>query len=67
MPIDSVPLHYTAQLVAGGWKAEGKPGIGEGTAVQRFSLREGTDDWAAALIVLAVAGRCEFILQFTRK
>jgi len=48
---DSILYHYTPQLVAGGWKSEGKPAIGDGVAVQRFSFRDDKDKWEAALIV----------------
>jgi hypothetical protein len=64
---DSILSHYTTQLVAGGWKSEGKPAIGDGIAVQRFSFGEGRDAWTAALIVAAVGGdRRALMLEFTR-
>jgi len=66
MPTDSILAHYTAQLAAGGWKAEGRPAVGDGAGVQRFSFREGQDAWTAALIVLGGGSRREVLLQVTR-
>jgi hypothetical protein len=67
MPADSILYHYTAQLVAGGWRSEGKPGIGDGIGVQRYSFREDQDDWTAVLIILAVGERREVRLQVTKR
>jgi hypothetical protein len=66
LPADSVLFHYTAQLVAGGWRSEGKPAITEGVGVQRFSFRDGQDPWMAALIIMAVGDRREVQLLFTK-
>ena len=67
MPADSVLMHYTKQLVAAGWKSEGRAGVGDGTAVQRFSFRERDEEWSAALIVLQAGERLNIDLQFARK
>jgi hypothetical protein len=64
--VDSLLSHYTAQLVHGGWKAVGRPAIGDGVAAQRFAFKEGQDDWSAALIILTAGDRREIRLQFTR-
>jgi hypothetical protein len=66
LPADSILFHYTAQLVAGGWRADGKPAIADGVGVQRFSFRDGQDAWTAALIIMAVGDRREVELQFTK-
>jgi hypothetical protein len=66
MPADSILLHYSGQLVAGGWRTEGSPAIAEGVGVQRFSFREGQDGWSAVLIILAVRERREVRLEFTK-
>jgi hypothetical protein len=66
MPVDSVLAHYTAQLVTGGWRAEGKPAIAESIGVQRFSFRDGQDDWLAALLIMADRDRRAIRLEFTR-
>jgi hypothetical protein len=66
MPADSILTHYTRQLVAGGWKSEGKPAASDGVAVQRFSFREGNDAWTAALIILAAGDRRDVRIQFAK-
>jgi hypothetical protein len=66
MAADSILYHYTSQLVAGGWKAEGLPAITGGVAVQRFSFRDGQDAWTAALIVLTAGDRREVVLELAR-
>jgi hypothetical protein len=53
MPADSVLAHYTAQLVSGGWRVDGKPVSTDDIGVQRFSFRDGQDDWMAALLIMA--------------
>jgi hypothetical protein len=66
MPTDSLLAHYTAQLVAGGWKTEGRPANVDGIGAQRFSFREGQDAWTAALIVMAVGERREVLVQVSK-
>jgi len=66
MPTDSLLAHYSAQLVAGGWKSEGRPGNADGVGVQRFSFREGQDPWTCVLIVIAVGDRREVLLSISR-
>ena len=66
LPTDSILIHYAAQLVAGGWKSEGKPAMGDGVAVQRFSFRNGQDTWSAVLIIMAVGDQREVRLEFTK-
>jgi hypothetical protein len=66
MPTDSILAHYSAELVAGGWRAEGKAANADGIGVQRFSFREGQDAWTAALIVLAAGDRRHVLLQLSR-
>ncbi len=66
LAVDSLLIHYTAQLVKSGWIALGKPAIGDGVAAQRFSFKEGGDDWTAALIILTAGERRELRLQFTK-
>jgi hypothetical protein len=66
MPADSVLAHYTAQLVSGGWRADGKPVSTADIGVQRFSFRDGQDDWRAALLVMAVGDRRELRLEFAK-
>jgi hypothetical protein len=66
MAADSILYHYTSQLVAGGWKAEGLPAITDGVAVQRFSFREGQDAWTAALIFLTAGDRREAVLELAK-
>ncbi len=55
-----------AQLMAGGWKSEGKPAIGDGVAVQRFSFRDGQVAWSAVLIIMAEQDQREARLEFTK-
>lgn len=64
---DSVLLHYTPQLVAGGWVADGKPAIAERVAVQRFLFSEGQERWTAALLITAVDDRRHVVLQFAKR
>ena len=66
MPADSILEHYSEQLVAGGWKREGRPAVADGVGVQRFSLREGQDAWTGALIVLVSGDRREVRVQVNR-
>jgi hypothetical protein len=66
MSADSVLAHYSAQLVAGGWKTEGRPANGSGIGVQRFSFREGQDPWTSALVVVSLGDRCEILLELVR-
>jgi hypothetical protein len=63
---DSILFHYTGQLVAAGWKAEGKPAIGDGIVVQRFSFREGQESWIAAMIVTVIGDKRTVALQFSK-
>ena len=65
--VDSVLYHYTSQLVAGGWKAEGKPGLGGEAAVQAFSFRDGDELWAATLLITAMAEKREVMLTFRKR
>jgi hypothetical protein len=67
MPADSVLAHYTAQVVRGGWKADGRPVSTDDIAVQRFSFRDGQDDWMAALLVMAIGDRREVRLEFAKR
>jgi hypothetical protein len=67
MPADSVLAHYTAQLVSGGWRADGKPVSTDDIGVQRFSFRGGQDDWMAALLIMAVGDRREVRLEFAKR
>jgi hypothetical protein len=66
MPTDSLLAHYSAQLVAGGWKSEGRPGNTDGVGVQRFTFRDGQDPWTCVLIVIAVGDRREVQLNVSR-
>jgi hypothetical protein len=66
MPADSILAHYSAQLVAAGWKLDGRPAFTDGMGVQRFSFREGPDDWAGALIIIPVGDRRDVVLRFTK-
>jgi hypothetical protein len=66
MPADSILAHYTAQLVSGGWRADGKPVSTNDIGVQRFSFRDGQDDWMAALLIIAVGERRELRLEFAK-
>lgn len=66
LPSDSILIHYAAQLVAGGWKAEGKPAIGDGVAVQRFLFHDDQDAYSAVLIIIAVGDQREVRLEFTK-
>lgn len=63
MPADSILAHYSKQLVAGGWKLEGRPTVGDGIGVQRFSFREGQDPWTGTLIVIEAGDRRDVILR----
>ena len=63
---DSILFHYTAQLIAGGWKAAGKPAIAEGVAVQRFSFREGQEFWVAAMVVTVIGDKRSTVLHFSK-
>jgi hypothetical protein len=66
MPADSVLAHYTAQLVSGGWRADGKPVSTDDIGVQRFSFRDGQDGWTAALLIMAVGDLREVRLEFAK-
>jgi hypothetical protein len=66
LAVDSILLHYTPQLVAAGWKSVGKPALGGGVAVQRFTFREDQSDWVAVLIVVEVGDQREIRLQYTK-
>jgi hypothetical protein len=66
MTADSLVYHYTSQLVAGGWKAEGKPALTDGVAVQNFSFRDGQDTWSAALIVQAAGDLRRVMLELMK-
>lgn len=66
MSADSILAHYSSQLVAGGWKREGRPALGDGVGVQRFSFREGQDSWTGALIVVAAGDRRDIVLRVTK-
>jgi len=63
MAADSVLAHYSAQLVAGGWKSDGRPAIGDGIGAQRFSFREGKEPWTGALIVMAAGDHLEITVR----
>ena len=63
---DSILANYTTQLVAAGWKAEGRPALGEGIAVQRFSVQSGKDPWTAAVIVVALGEKRDVRLELMR-
>jgi hypothetical protein len=63
---DSILLHYRGLLVAAGWRLEGKPGLSDGVAVQRFSVTQKGEPWSAALIVLVVGDRREVELKYSR-
>jgi hypothetical protein len=65
--VDSVLNHYTAQLVSGGWKVEGKAGVGSEVAVQAFSFGDRDGQWAATLLVTAIAERREVLLTYLRR
>ncbi len=67
MPTDSILAHYTKQLVAAGWTAEGRPASADGVSVQRFSLREKDEPWSAALIIMAAGEKRNIMVQFSRK
>lgn len=66
MAVDSILYHYTPQLVAAGWRAIGKPAVGDGAAVQRFAFREKDQNWEAALIVITVGDRREVRLEYVK-
>ena len=67
MPADSVLAHYTAQLVAGGWRTEGRPAVADGVGVQRFLLRHRDEDWTAALIAMDMGDHHQLVMQYARK
>ena len=66
LPVDSILLNYTGQLVAGGWTAEGRSIVGDGIGVQRFSFREGQEPWTAALVIMTAGDRREVLLHFMK-
>lgn len=66
MPTDSILAHYSAQLAAGGWTPRGRAAVTDGLAVQRFTFRDGHDDWTGALIIMATGGQREVLLQVAR-
>lgn len=63
---DSILYHYRDQLVAGGWRAEGKAGIGDGVAVQRFTFREKDEPWSASLLITVSGDRRDVQLRYSR-
>ncbi len=67
MPADSVLAHYTAQLVSGGWRAHGSPVSADDFGVQRFSFRDGQDDWMAVLLIMAVGDLRDVRLEFAKR
>lgn len=67
MPADSVLAHYTAQLVAGGWRVDGRPAVADGVGVQRFLLRHRDEDWMAALIAMDMGDHHRIVLHYARK
>ena len=67
MPTDSILAHYSAQLVAGGWKAEGQPANTDGVGLQRFSFKDGQDAWTGALIVVIAGDLREVRLELVKK
>ena len=67
MPADSVLAHYTAQLVAGGWRVDGRPAVADGVGVQRFLLRQRDEDWTAALIAMDMGDHHRILLHYARK
>ena len=66
MPTDSLLAHYSAQLVAGGWKAEARPANASGVGIQRFSFRDGQDAWTGVLVIMAIGDRRQVLLQVDR-
>lgn len=67
MPADSVLTHFTAQLVAGGWRIVGRPAVGDGVGAQRFLMRQGEDEYTAALFIMTVGDRHELRLEYARR
>lgn len=65
MPADSVIAHFTTQLAAGGWRADGAAATADGAGVQRFRVREGDEDWIVALFIMQFRGRYELWLKYT--
>ena len=63
---DSILYAYTAQLVKAGWKAEGRPAIGDGISAQRFSFRDSGANWSAALVIMTAGDLRDVRLQFTK-
>lgn len=66
MPADSILAHYTALLVAGGWKADGRSAVANGVGVQRLTFHDGQDAWTGILIIMAVGDRRDIDLQVSR-
>jgi len=66
MPTDSILAHYSSQLVAGGWKREGRPANADGVGLQRFSFREGQDAWTGILIIMAAGDTRQVRLEVAR-
>jgi hypothetical protein len=66
MTADSVLAHYAGQLVAAGWKREGRTVAADGIAVQRFSFRQDDANWSAALIVFAAGDKRDIRIEFDK-
>jgi hypothetical protein len=63
---DSILFHYRGQLLKAGWRAEGRPGVADGLAVQRFTTREKDETWSVGFTVLS-AGDYRYIeLSYSR-
>lgn len=67
MPVDSVLAHYTTQLVAGGWRAEGSAALTENDALQRFYFRQRDEEWMALLIVSSADGPLDLRLELAKR
>jgi hypothetical protein len=66
IPTDSVLAHFRRQLVAGGWIAEGRAASVDGTAIQRFSFRQGDQKWTASLTILTTNDRHAITVNMAR-
>lgn len=66
MSADSVLGHYAGQLVAAGWKREGRTVAADGIAVQRFSFHQNDANWSAALMVFAAGDKRDIRIEFNK-
>ena len=66
MPVDSILSHYTAQLVAAGWKTDGSQLANQSVGIQKFTFRDGEEPWSAALIIMAVGDRRDMGLRLSK-